>query len=781
MSTAPYVYAQEILDLTQAQKELEAKQAELDAFELILLDNTLDDKTLFENRQSVKALRARSEEIQSLVMPLTISVSADLSDIGDPPDEKTGLEEPENIRDLRERLTKESLMVKGVMTQAEVLSSKSTRFLEQLAALRRAQFVEKILENSVSPFNAQLWEEVQGDKLQALESVREGWASLFEGKSDKNKQTVLVVLRILGGALALFFVLVVMVNSRILHRNIRKMDNPDINQKLQRVGINLLVSIGIGALSLAVLAFVADKHGLLEQVDRVSFLKAWGFILFILCAITNTWLLMAAGVIRKNVGLFGIITIILYAVDFVFLIVGRHLSVPVELVIVQSFLSTTIFSVLLLIFSIALVRREEERRVFLFKRRFFYVSAFVGVFVFGANALGYVALTRFIFEQTVLLTNFLITVLILRAMIRPILVWVEHFFYRNPEKEDNLALFWLCFLTDTALILLSLPLIAAIIGVEWEGIHLLIFQAISGFKVGGITISLISLATAVLLFIVLLFITRFIQEILAHKVLPKTRMEESVRLSFVQIIGYVGLTVAFMAAISSVGFDLSNLALIAGALSVGIGFGLQSIVSNFVSGLILLFERPIKVGDWVILSSGEGVVKRISVRATEIESLDRTSIIIPNSELISASVKNWTHKDRMGRLAIVVGVSYDADPQQVYDILLELAKESDLVLSSPLPSVIFNDFGDSALIFELRVFIRNVTDRFKIATELRLDIWKKLKEEEIEIPFPQRDIHIRSTNGSKINEDFMSLNTNAKDQETRDDDPEEKIVTPEEK
>jgi len=757
LSPVAQVGAQDNLNLMRIQEELEIKQAELDAFEPMLLDNTFEDETLFGTRQSVKVLRARSGEIQNLVNPLSISVIADLADIGMPPDVESGLEEPENIRELREKLTKESLMIKGILTQAEALSSKSTRFLEQLAALRRAQFVGKILENSVSPFNAQLWEVVQGDKLQALQSMQDGWTSLFAGKSDKDKQAVIDVLRIIGGAFLLFFILVVMVNTRLLCREIGAMNEPKLSQKLRCVGGYVLISMSVAVVGLAALAFVAAKYGLLEQISRELFYELLGFSLFILYALSNTWLLMACGVIRKKVGVLGLTTVILFAIDYVFLLFGQRLSVPVELVIVQSFFSTTLFSALMLVFSIALVRRQEDRRVFLFKRRFFYFSAAVGVLIFIANAMGYVALTRFIFEQTVLLANFLIAVLILRAMVRPMLVWVEHFFYRNPEKEDNLALFWLCFLTDIVLVLVSLPLVAAIVGVEWEGIRLLIYQALSGFKVGGITISLISLASAILLFIVLLFITRFIQKILASKVLPKTRMEESVRLSFVQIFGYIGLTIAFMSAISSVGFDLSNLALIAGALSVGIGFGLQSIVSNFVSGLILLFERPIKVGDWVILSSGEGVVKRISVRATEIESLDRTAIIIPNSELISASVTNWTHKDRIGRLTITVGVSYDADPQLVYDALLEIAKESDFVLSSPLPSVVFRDFGDSALIFDLRVFIRNVTDRYTIATKLRLDIWKRFKENGIEIPFPQRDLHIRSANG--LNKDELPLSS----------------------
>lgn len=202
-----------------------------------------------------------------------------------------------------------------------------------------------------------------------------------------------------------------------------------------------------------------------------------------------------------------------------------------------------------------------------------------------------------------------------------------------------------------------------------------------------------------------------------------------------------------MAGISTMGFDLTNLALIAGALSVGIGFGLQSIVSNFVSGLILLFERPIKVGDWVITNSGEGIVKKISVRATVVETFDRTSIIVPNSELISSSVKNWTHADKIGRVIISVGVSYSSNPQQVQDILLELITNNNEILNNPKPTVHFKDFADSALIFEIRFFIRNIREVFDISSKVRFQIWDAFKEAGVEISFPQRDLHIRTAPG----------------------------------
>ncbi|HZA02857.1 MAG TPA: mechanosensitive ion channel domain-containing protein, partial [Hyphomicrobiaceae bacterium] len=179
------------------------------------------------------------------------------------------------------------------------------------------------------------------------------------------------------------------------------------------------------------------------------------------------------------------------------------------------------------------------------------------------------------------------------------------------------------------------------------------------------------------------------------------------------------------------------------ALSVGIGFGLQSIVNNFVSGLILLVERPVKVGDWIVVKGQEGYVRRISVRATEIETFDRASLIIPNSELITGTVTNWTHRNAMGRLIIKVGVSYEADPERVRDILMAVAENSAYVLKEPAPRVALDDLGPNALDFSLRVFIPDVTRALDVQTELRLAILKRFQMAGIEIPNAQYDVHLR--------------------------------------
>ena len=741
--------AQEKPDLTQIQKELDTKQKELESFEPNLLDTALDDQKLFEARQNVKKLRARFYEIQTLIKPLNIRLEADIADIGPPPSEEGAEAEPENIKELREKLNKELLVLQGLTAQSEALGLKSTRFLERLAAIRRNQFVDKILEKNLSPFSNTFWSDTLRDKDQALQAISENWKAFFTSDSEKTKRfSNAISMSILVFLVIYLFVSIIKTIS--LRRKVKALTEPSLIQKLDLSGYAILNSLIAGFIGFSIIMFVVDAHGMITEANKLFVYKVFLLGFFIIYALTKSWMLFCAGAVRKFVSMLSVSSTLLYSIDFIFLETGRQLGIPVEIAIAQSFIVTSIFATLLLSFFLSLTKRKcDADQNYLLKRRMFYIGFAIGIFIIIANMLGYVALTRFIFEQAILLSNFIIAMIIIRAMIRPFLARIELFFQQaSDKKDDHLLLFWLSLLVDIILIIISMPVIAAIIGVEWEGIKLLIIQAISGIKIGGITISLSSLATAIIVFFILLGLTRFFQRILGQKVLTKTRMAESVRLSIVQIVGYIGLTIALMVAISSVGFDLSNLALIAGALSVGIGFGLQSIVSNFVSGLILLFERPIKVGDWVVVSSGEGLVKKISVRATEIETFDRTSIIIPNSELISSSVKNWTLKDRIGRLVITVGVSYNADPHRVHDLLLEVAAENTSLVNTPAPSVHFKDFGDSALIFDLRVFLKNISEMYIVATALRLAIWDKLKEEGIEIPFPQRDLHIRSSDVS---------------------------------
>src|SRR6185312_12494288 len=241
-----------------------------------------------------------------------------------------------------------------------------------------------------------------------------------------------------------------------------------------------------------------------------------------------------------------------------------------------------------------------------------------------------------------------------------------------------------------------------------------LFEAIKnvtlGIRIGDFTISFGAVFGAILLFLIVVGLTRLVQRWLEKEVMPHTAFEPSLQLSIVTILGYVGFIVALVGALGEIGIDPQKIALVAGALSVGIGFGLQSIVSNFVSGLILLAERPIRVGDQIVVKGDEGFVRRISVRATEIETFDKASVIVPNSELITGVVKNWTHANTLGRVNIKVAVSYASDPDKVMEILRTCVTDHPNVLKQPEPAIQLSEFGATAMMFDIFCIVPNLAD-----------------------------------------------------------------------
>ena len=265
-----------------------------------------------------------------------------------------------------------------------------------------------------------------------------------------------------------------------------------------------------------------------------------------------------------------------------------------------------------------------------------------------------------------------------------------------------------------------------------------------GLDFAGLHISLKFIFTVGIVLYGALIISKAIQALLLKNVLPRYKAEKGVQLSITRLAHYAILSCGFLIMLRVLGFQLNQLTLLGGALGIGIGFGLQAIVNNFASGLILLFERPIKVGDTIQIGTEWGEVKQLGLRATIIQTFDNAEIVIPNSDLITGQVTNWTLGDRRVRVKIPIGVAYGTDVNKVLEILIACGTANPMVLSTPKPTALFLAFGASSLNFELRVWIPEFLDGLRVLSDLNQDVNNEFAMNNIEIPFPQSDLHFRS-------------------------------------
>ena len=731
--------------------------------------------------EALGELRARLDELRlnllarqkELADPIE-RVKQQLAALGPPPED--GNEDPaiaarrKALEDIRDRLQAADRKLSLLVVEARQLA-------EQAADRQRRLFFSGIFEPSRSILNPLLWLDglaTVPDLLVRLKVLVQGWLRHGEQGS--------WLLLVLTAAFAASILMLIAVWRRWRRPLEGEAPLDDLRRLWRAVRVAIYSGIVLIVLLVAVNVAVNVLGGPMPRMQRLLEAIGAGLLFAVIAAA------MARGIFRPeapqlrlvNISDAGARTAYHLAVAIAFLqalyrivdALAEVLFLPVSFSVFWSAV-ISLFQLVLIALFLVRVRQAEpllaegseeavtasapgegQRFFFTWARYVMHVVWLLLLVTLLALLVGYIALARFVISQTVttavLVSGLYLLHHLVDAAVRNALdgrTYTGQFLRRTmglPERTITQLGVLFSTLVDIGIVFVGLPVVLMQWAVNWVDLATWARAAFFGFKVGNITIEPAAILLAIVVLIIGLLLTKLLVLWLDRRVLSRTGIDEGVRHSLVTTAKYTLTIASALVALSVAGVNFQSLAIIGGALGVGIGFGLQSIVNNFVSGLILLAERPIKVGDWIKVSGGEGVVRKIRVRSTEIETFDRCSIIVPNSSLITEPVSNWYHSSRMGRLRLAVGVSYDSDPDEVERILLRCANSHPRALANPKPFVLFTGFGDNSLDFELRVYIDDAGYLASTASDLRFAIFRAFKQAGIEIPFPQRDVHIRS-------------------------------------
>ena len=727
------------------------------------------------DKDSAQKLREQISNIREAALEASLIASAKsrelkkLSAALGPIPKEGDPDEASEVAQERRKLERQMREAEGQAKQSDLIGERSDMLLREISTVEIDQIVTNLSHQDPLPLNPKVW-------VKAGAQFFNGYKELTKTRKKSGYSSPILILAPLFGG-GVFIALLI---GYWLHKGLLRRFQRDATIAEPSYGRKVLAAIGVSlsrgvfpVLVFCVICGIAWTYGLKNSLDpQFAWPKGafFGVIFYLLGAAVVravfsprlpqwnlTWVTHdASKKITHRLHLLVVIIALGIAFEAVLIDTGK----AAEFGSVYAFIKNSILSIILLFLSLKslwltpsvvgeeLDENQAESAHLWFWPYLRFVTSLIAFAALVCSVLGFHNLADFLLPR-IILTG------LLAALFVTFRVLIRESFSLLLEKETGVASslrgslafdqatgqrmnFWIMTLVDLASILAAAYLLLILWKFPYQDITHWLSSWFQGVSIGSYTFSLADVLLAFVVLFGVIALTRVIRSLLENRLLPQTSMDIGVRTAISSGVGYTGVMIALLMGLSVLGIDLTKLALIAGALSVGIGFGLQNIVNNFVSGLVLLFERPIKIGDWVIVGALEGKVKQINVRSTEIETFSRASVIIPNSDLLQTAVVNWTHKSAFGRVEVPVGVGYGSDVEQVEALLLECAQENSEVLSWPSPFVFFLDLGESSLDFQLYAYVDNVERRLRISSELRKSIVMKFREAGIEIPFPQR-------------------------------------------
>lgn len=740
------------------EKKITGWQQELSRLESDLQKEGLRYSELNDLRDKLQGVRGEIGSFRTRLEP-ALATARDQVDLLGPAPAAGQPPEPDDVARIRADRTYYLGVLTGGQKEIDSANLRIDKLIDTIQDIRRKNFATRLLQPVPGIYSSATWSKVPDYVPSATYRVRDIMAGWWGGLDDQD-EVLLVVFE--AGLLLLGLAVVAAFGTwRLRRRPCEDVDQPFWRRAAVAGAIALLWILPVVVPIAFLYGLVADTHQLPKRVDWLLYSTAQSIITVLAVGVLVIsafaprmphWrLIPVSDRTARRICTLLLALAIVYGVATLLYMVTRVAQAPFALTVAVSLPSSLLVAgIIVAILLTPLEAQHQDRTLSPRLLAVLRLPVWIAVVAIVISALaGYLALARFLAQQLVVTSSIMAFAYLLLLWVDGLMQglgddraatgrWLKESFGEQHRQRERLALPVGLFL-KAMVIILSVPLILLQWGYTWPDVYDWYKQLFFGFRVGNTQVSIAVLLASVIVFALAYGAARLFQGWLDERVLMPAGISGGLRDSIRVGVGYGGVVIAALAAFSYAGFDLSNLAILAGAFSVGIGFGLQSIVNNFVSGLILLAERPIKIGDLVVVGGEEGYVRKISVRSTEVETFERASVVIPNSYFITEKVKNWTLRDNKRRIAIPVRVVNGSDPRVVKSILLKVAQDHPSVLTLPAPSFDFEDFGLDGLTLKLYAFV-DLREGGNVAADLRIAILEAFQEAGIQIPSRQGEV-----------------------------------------